>query len=713
MPKLLPIQTSFSNGEVTPLLQFRSDDEGYKSSVEIMHNFISTAHGPARRRPGTEMIWWDEFGHAGDYGRIFPFYISNIESYVVLVTKTKIVVLDKTGELNLGNVIKNPYFLEGHGYADWSTYRVSVFDAVMRLHNLSSSSTVLSRLWQQVTVVNTNNEQILKIDQSIFTEKDHLPTDLNGYFYITATDAIPDWNDPTTYIQKFPIYGTTQEVKVTPGVGTFYIQFQAPLDDNYFWMIDSVTLSDSVTGVPIEFVSPYTTEESIDELKIDSPPNSADLYFVTRNVAPHTLTRTLSNNIWTFTELSYTTPPWGTSFPGSLAFHQGRLWYAGSKDKPATIWASKSLDYLDFDVTHQAAADDSLEFIMDTNGGITWLKSFKYLHVGTDLNENIVLSEGGVVAHDDARAERQSSYGSARIQPAYFADGFLFVDANRRRVYYSNFFDERNTYISRDITFKAEHITKGRIKEIEVAQTETITAWMADYEGKLFGNTTEITAKIDGWHCHNTQGKYKSLTTIEQKGNVEFYALVERSVGGTNRLMVERFKDGVYMDSATGPNEPGEHYMHMGFDHLEGQTVQILVLDEKGDYLLPDQVVSGASLTFDKPIGNFIAGLKYTSQLKTLPVEMMLQSGPTNVRMKRYNKLHVRLLDSARPIINGHNPRQRTPSIPMGTREINETSDIQITDLGTKRTIQVDIVQDLPFACTVIGIYGELTGENL
>ncbi len=57
MPKVSPLQSNFSGGEVSPFLHGRVDSERYKSSVKTCLNFIPTVQGPMIRRPGTEWVW--------------------------------------------------------------------------------------------------------------------------------------------------------------------------------------------------------------------------------------------------------------------------------------------------------------------------------------------------------------------------------------------------------------------------------------------------------------------------------------------------------------------------------------------------------------------------------------------------------------------------------------------------------------------------------
>ena len=113
MPKLRPLQQSFTAGELSPRLLSRSDLQGYAFGVQEMTNFVCTPHGPAARRNGSTMIWWDEDGDNGTFGRMFDFNVSYSEAFVVLVLFNEIIILDRNGIKNAGNPLTDPGFIDG------------------------------------------------------------------------------------------------------------------------------------------------------------------------------------------------------------------------------------------------------------------------------------------------------------------------------------------------------------------------------------------------------------------------------------------------------------------------------------------------------------------------------------------------------------------------------------------------------------------------
>jgi len=80
MPKITPINQSFSAGEVSPLLGARSDTKGYQAGLSEMTNLYPDSRGPAVSRPGTAYV--TQF--TANDGRIWAFSVSDAQFYIAL-----------------------------------------------------------------------------------------------------------------------------------------------------------------------------------------------------------------------------------------------------------------------------------------------------------------------------------------------------------------------------------------------------------------------------------------------------------------------------------------------------------------------------------------------------------------------------------------------------------------------------------------------------
>jgi hypothetical protein len=145
-----------------------------------------------------------------------------------------------------------------------------------------------------------------------------------------------------------------------------------------------------------------------------------------------------------------------------------------------------------------------------------------------------------------------------------------------------------------------------------------------------------------------------------------------------------------------------------GLNHLEGESVQILV----GDAVFANQTVTGGSITVTLPskasFKSIEIGLGYTSKIKTMRVEAGSQAGSAQGRKKRYNEVMVRLLKTVGIKINGDQLPFRTSSTPMGQNIAEFTGDKRVINLGWDRDGQIEILQEQPLPMTVLGITGTL-----
>jgi len=81
MPRIAPIQTNFTVGELSPRLRARTNWEKYPNAVEELTNYIVQPHGPAVKRPGLRFI--QEIKDSTQNAWLVPFEFSPTQVYVL------------------------------------------------------------------------------------------------------------------------------------------------------------------------------------------------------------------------------------------------------------------------------------------------------------------------------------------------------------------------------------------------------------------------------------------------------------------------------------------------------------------------------------------------------------------------------------------------------------------------------------------------------
>ena len=102
MPKASPIRSSFSAGELSPLLDGRVDVAKYSNGCRVLENFIPTVQGPAVRRGGTRYVAEVKASSARTWLARFEF--STSQAYVLEFGNQYVRFYTNHGQLSTGTV---------------------------------------------------------------------------------------------------------------------------------------------------------------------------------------------------------------------------------------------------------------------------------------------------------------------------------------------------------------------------------------------------------------------------------------------------------------------------------------------------------------------------------------------------------------------------------------------------------------------------------
>ena len=209
-------------------------------------------------------------------------------------------------------------------------------------------------------------------------------------------------------------------------------------------------------------------------------------------------------------------------------------------------------------------------------------------------------------------------------------------------------------------------------------------------------------------HTLTAKAQVKSVSSIAEPSENQTWVIVRRRINGNIVQYIEYLDGSLNMDSTLSALVNDGITVVTGLNHLEGESVQILV----GDAVFANQTVTDGSITVTLPskasFKSIEIGLGYTSKIKTMRVEAGSQAGSAQGRKKRYNEVMVRLLKTVGIKINGDQLPFRTSSTPMGQNIAEFTGDKRVINLGWDRDGQIEILQEQPLPMTVLGITGTL-----
>jgi hypothetical protein len=348
-------------------------------------------------------------------------------------------------------------------------------------------------------------------------------------------------------------------------------------------------------------------------------------------------------------------------FPRSLAIHDRRIIFGGTKRKPMSIWMSKTDDLLNFRTG--TAADDAIfiSLASQRQDPIRWIASQRRLMVGTAGGEWVFGGESSDAAVaglsvTSLLVRENTRWGSAPAQALVVGDAVYFLERHGRRLREFIYELERDNYSGADLSRLAEHITESGIAQTSWQQNRESFLWAVRRDGVLLAFAYNREEKIAAWTRHTTRGgKFTSVAVLRNaSGDDDVFFVVKRGddyhleklASGQHRIQeVGAIEECHYLDGGrvcgTEEDEEGNHYVEVPA-HLDGQTIDVLadgisyrnVAVEDGRIILP----SSATIVH--------TGLPIDSEHRVLPVDIQGEEGSTLSRRKRCHEVAFSLVRS-------------------------------------------------------------------
>jgi len=336
-----------------------------------------------------------------------------------------------------------------------------------------------------------------------------------------------------------------------------------------------------------------------------------------------------------------------SNWPGVVALHEQRRWFASSLANPQTLWATRSGLFNNFSASRPVQDNDAITITLAANqvDEIRWMVPLSDLVVFTSGAEWILKpSSNADVLTPSSGAKPQSYAGAAHIPPIIANNRCLFVQERGNYVRDLGYDFGSDGYVGSDLSLLARHLFRARaIKDWAYAEEPDRVIWCVMSDGALLGLTYLADQKIFAWHRHATNGLFESVCTVPEGGRDVPYFVVRRTIGGHTRRFVERLRpqdfgddgaDAWRLDAAV--RYSGDPISSLsGLNHLEGATVVVLA----DGALVLDQVVTAGAITLPFDASKVIAGLGYEGELETLA----LSEGPLQARRKNLARVTLRV----------------------------------------------------------------------
>lgn len=604
---LTPPQTSFTGGQVSPLLWNRYDLDNYGHSCRTLQNMIVMPPGVATRRPGTKYVAGTA---SNNIARFIPFVYDEATAYI----------------LELTDEVMQFYTAEDQVTSDDSAYSIETpFEEseLFEIQYYQSGDT----MWlthpnhppQELTYTSESSWTIADFnfaDAPFLTENDDAdvtitPSATTGSITLTASESLFAATDVNTtwairhlvatdnIVHLLPFYDDVNEAHVyndtdypftasdavivgddqewfwrVAGTGEPWdawqgrVKLQASYDDGATW----VTLAEgqnSSTGVALN-LSKRGTNTTGDDMRLRTVISEwvAGFIFIGYDLDSYThegvvrITEYTSTTVVT-ADVIYrlgstdATDRWAKSllggtfgWPACVSFNNDRLLFARTADKPLTIWASGSGE----DYWHRFASGTDLgdpwafTITLPTQNPINWVlgsesDSILLGTLGGIVELRPLDGAGGFTASNPPKVHRTIAVRADWTQPVQADNAVLFLSRDGRQVHSLYYDDRADGRIAPELTMVNQQIAGTGLTQLAYQNEPQQVLWSVRNDGYLAALTYYQNYGIAAWHQHVTDGDVVSVATIPYTNGDQLWLCVKRTVAGTDTYTVEYLED--------------------------------------------------------------------------------------------------------------------------------------------------------------------------
>lgn len=398
---------------------------------------------------------------------------------------------------------------------------------------------------------------------------------------------------------------------------------------------------------------------------------------------------------------------------------QGRLWMAGSKSRPQTLWGSRSGKIQDF---NDKKSDD--DYAINVTADTDDVSAIFNIHVGrhfqlfTSSGEfYIPKSDTEPITPQNISLRRSTQRGSKPGLRVFEVDGgTLFMQRRGRSLREFIYSDTELAYMANNISLLSSHLIRDPVDMFLRQSTSTEDA---DY--LFFPNDDGTMATF----CTLRNQEVNAFTLLETAGDFiagavdldDIYLVVERTIDGTAHRYLERARDDLRVDCAVYDDALGSPASGItGATHLANETVDILL----DDIPQAQGTVNGSgALTFDRdaqssyqvglPWPDVSADTEYPGlrwMVQTLPPEVQLSDGTMVGRKRRIVTVTAALYETTGLQINGNRISFRqfgSELLDQATPEFTGSKH-ERGFLGWDREGLLTIGDDVPTKATLLGL---------
>lgn len=396
-------------------------------------------------------------------------------------------------------------------------------------------------------------------------------------------------------------------------------------------------------------------------------------------------------------------------FPHAVGFHENRLWFGGTTFQPDTVWASKTALYYNFDLG-TGLANESIELNMSI-GEVSTIRHFvsnRDIHIFTDSSEFYIPTfQQQPITPENASVKRQTSFGSTFARPQPFYGASLFVQSGGGAVRQFVYNDREDAYQSDPISLLSPHLIKNPLQSAvtisEVGASDAAIFYLND-DGTIVTYNLNRVENVAGWTRIETGGKFHSIVSIADR----LYSVLKTDMGsGSNSYVLCELDESLNMDcSNTYTGTAGVFDVSNFFE--DGATVDVV----DGVNYLGTFDVSGGNIdvsAVDATLTSCEVGFSFDVELKTNPIDTLLDIGPMTGRPRTLGSVIINMTDTLNLSVNGSRMILFRTNTNFADGRKAFTGNKEFRLIGYSREPQITLTQTAPLSLQVNGLVAEVT----
>jgi hypothetical protein len=676
MAKVWQFQSNMNRGELDPLLVGRIDLQSYYNGVKTGTNVLGMPQGGLKKRPGMQFL--DEtLGN----GRLENFSFNIEQNYVLAFSNLRMEIY-KDGVLQTNiNGSGNDYLV-----TPWTTAQIADFDYIQ------------------------SADTIIITHQSVQTRSITRTSDTTWTITTLTFSNIPqhDFNDgssptPVSEVQDLAFTNTTENDR-------YKLSLEGLLTDEIVFANDDTTNEESIrvalqnlvntgnSGVSVSTQSGFSGGAATYRVTFaNEAAEPWQLVTATPIFTANAAFRVATTRIATGTSRKEDTWSAGRGWPRTCTFHEGRLWFGGSTQRPATMWGSRVFDFFNFEIG-TGRDDEAVEATLDTDqvNAIEAIFSNRALQVFTSGGEFYVPESP--ITPSNVAVRPQTKFGSLRVRPVTIDAVTIFAQRTGKALLEFLFVDDQQANQSRSISVLAAHLINTPVQMSVSRGTSASDAnyvYIVNNDGSMTVFNTLASQDVSGFTSWSTTGNIKSVAVSDNL----VYLLVERTIDGSTVYQLERENTSFQTDSTVTDTTNDDEIT--GLDHLEGETVWAKA---DGAFMGSFTVASG-KITLQRTSSDKEAGIQFVPLIRTLPLNVSMQNGPNASKKKRIIRASLHLFESNGVIVGG----TRIPDKTIGVDQFDAPSPMtgierRHISLGWQLEADITITQNTPMQFTILNI---------